>query len=137
MKFVAANDFYNQPAFGITFTDEDKKDEFFRHEKHVHKGFRFAIGAPETPFDQLQPQQRELVGLCIKHKLAVIDDEANDKLGIIGKIDKEAAAELKVRKADVAAAKAAAAVNLPNVLAKLTQVLDQNQQLIAQFAGRK
>jgi hypothetical protein len=131
MKFVAANDFFNQKKFGIKFSDEDKKHELFRHENHVHKGYRFSIGAPETAYNDLQPEQKEMAGLLLKHKLAVIDDDVNAKLGTISKIEKEAAAELAVRKADVQAAKNAAAVSLPAVLKQLSDVLAQNAQLIA------
>ena len=137
MKLVAANDFYNTPIFGITFTDADREDKYFRHERHIHKGFRFAIGAPDAPYDQLQPKQKELVGLLLKHKLAVTDDDANAKLGIIKRIDAEAAAELKSRQADVAAAKAAAAISLPNIMARMAQLMDQNSQLMAALAGKK
>ena len=123
MKLVCANDFYNTPALGIKFSDADKKDELFQHENHVHVGHRFSIGG-DAPYDQLQPQQKEHVGLLLKHKLAVIaDDEANIRLGVIAKIDATAAAGLKVRKADIQAAKNAAAVSMPAVLKQLADVI--------------
>jgi hypothetical protein len=136
MKFVCQNDFFNTPVLGIKFSDTEKKHELFQHENHIHKGYRFTIGSPDQPYDSLSPQQKEQVGLLLKHKLAVIDDETNDKLGVIKKIDAAAAAELDSRKKDAQAAKHAAAVSMPAVLKQLAEVLAQNATLIAAL-GKK
>ena len=131
MKLICSNDFFNTPVFGIKRNLKEKEsDELFQHENHVHVGYRFTIGG-DTPYDQLQTQQKEMVGLLLKHKLAVIDDESNEKLGIIAKIDNAAAVALKTRKNDVQAAKNAAAVSMPAVLKQLAEAVTLLSQLTA------
>ncbi len=133
MKLVCLNDFFNTKALGIKFSDTDKAHELFQHENHIHRGFRFCIGSPETAYNDLSNEQKEQVGLLIKHKLAVIDDKTNADLGVISKIDAAAAADLKVRKADVKAAKDAAAVSMPAVLKQLAEAV----ALLSQLAQKK
>jgi hypothetical protein len=128
MKLVCKDDFFNTPDLGIKLVDTKGEPlpsvnkDLFRHANHVHKGHRFEIGTGET-YNDLSNEQKEQVGLLLRLKKAVIDNDENAKLGTIKQIDAEAAAELKVRQQDALAAKNAAACSMPAVLAKLTEVL--------------
>lgn len=92
MKLVASKDFFNSKRLGITVSGADKH---FRHESHVHKGYRFSIGTTEI-YKDFGAQDQEDVGTLLKHGCAVMDNDENKH--VIAKIDAEAKAEFAAHK---------------------------------------
>ena len=94
MKLVAAKDFANVKALGLTV---DPKSDGFLHEGHVQKGYRFNIGNTEIYDDLTENEKGIITRLVYQSKVAVIDRKGNE--AVIAKIDREVRAAAAVAKA--------------------------------------
>ena len=92
MKLVAIRDLANVPKIGITVNPKSKG---YKHPNQIHKGYRFTFGSSNV-FDELTPDEKEVVALLVTSNGAVIDDGSETSIAAIAKIEAEIA-EDKVR----------------------------------------
>ena len=119
MKFVAKKDFANAPALGLKLTE---KTPGFVHELHVHKGHRFEVGSTDI-FDDLKPNEKDVVAQLIAGKSAVYDSTANKS--VIAKIDAEVEADAAAEDKRKEKAAAAESITVAGVLAALPEMIAQ------------
>jgi hypothetical protein len=119
MKLIAAKDFFNSKKLGIVL---DKKADGFKHENHLHTGARVEIGKSEN-FEDLGAEDKEHVGMLLKHGLAILDNKENAENGVIKKIDASAAAATKMDKA--------ASATPPSIVDVMATIAKQNADILA------
>lgn len=124
MKLIAKRPFANVKALSLKL---DTKDDLYQHPGIVHKGARFTIGTGDN-FAELPASDQETIGTLVYRGLAILDNDENEKTGVIKTLDAEAKKE--------AAAHKAAQEKPASLLDIFAKVLESNQQVLAALQAK-